>query len=261
MVLPLIAAGVQTALGAGQMIAGGAMRKKAQKQFDANKYEVPGSIKSMLDVVRGVASQRDMPGYDQYLQKIGATTAQGVEAAQRSGQSSSDVLGALSNLYGRQMSQQQDMAIANAQNYQRNQMQLAGALQTMGGYEDQKWNYNVLYPYMQQMTAAGQVAGAGSQNLSGGIGSAMSIGMANSQMQHDEEMYRLFKEDKFGQSNSNVSPEQLRNLGGGYKAPSIASPNRGYPQGYTPGMMKPLGYGGYYDPQTPFITGETNPYQ
>lgn len=247
---------LQSLLGAGQMIQGGIMRKKAQKKFDANQYEIPASVQAMLDVVKNVASQRNMPGYDQYLQRIGSTTAQGVEAAQRSGQSSSDVLGALQGLYGRQMSQQQDMSIANAQNYQRNQMQLANALNTMGGYETQKWNYNVLYPYMQQMTAAGQVSGAGAGNLAGGIESAMSVGMANEQMKNDQRLMDEYMKTKFPTVNANPAQQQLRNLGS-FQASTLAPPVRnqsgtfGYPTMYNLPSLNNDPYGHY--------SGEPNP--
>lgn len=174
--MALIAQGV---LGVGEKIYGGIQRAKAEKEFKKHPYEIPGSVNRMLDVVRGVASQRKLPGQEFAEQQIGATTAQGVEAATRVGRSASDALGALEGLYGRQMQQQQNLALAGAQNWQENQMRYANTLERMGAYEDQKWQYNHLYPYMQKMTAAGEMQMAGNQNIGSGVSGLVSLESAN----------------------------------------------------------------------------------
>lgn len=196
LLVPLIIAGAQGLFGIGQQIFAGSKRRKAQREFDKNKYEIPSGVKSMLDVIRNMATQTKIPGYEQYLQQIQGATSQGVETAQRAGQSSSDVLGALQKLYGKQMDMQTDLAVANAQNYQRNQMQYANALNTMGQYETQKWQYNSLYPYMQQMTAAGQTAQAGNQNIGSALGSGLSLWAANAQMNQTENQFNQWLNQK-----------------------------------------------------------------
>lgn len=196
-----IMAAVQAAGGIAQKISAGAERRKADKFFNKNKYEVPSGVNSMLDIMGNVASQRDLPGGDLIRQRLSATTSQGVETAERVGQSSSDVLGALQGLYSKQMNNQQDMAIASAQNWQRNQLQYANALQTMGQYQTEKWNYNVLYPYMQKMTAAGEMGQAGNENIASGISSGLSVMTANAQMQEDQAKMAEW--------------ERLKGLGGG----------------------------------------------
>lgn len=196
LLVPLIMAGAQLLGGIGQQISAGSQRRKAQREFEKNKYEIPSGVKSMLDVIRNMATQTKMPGYEQYLQQIQGATSQGVETAQRAGQSSSDVLGALQKLYGKQMDMQTDLAVANAQNYQRNQMQYANALNTMGQYETQKWQYNSLYPYMQQMTGAGQMAQAGNQNIGSALSSGLSLWAANAQMEQTQKNFDLWLNGK-----------------------------------------------------------------
>ena len=174
-----ITSAAQILLGVGEKIYGGIQRQKAEREFKKHPYEIPGSVSKMLDVVRGVASQRKLPGQEFAEQQIGATTAQGVEAATRVGRSASDALGALEGLYGRQMQQQQNLALAGAQNWQENQMRYANTLERMGAYEDQKWQYNHLYPYMQKMTAAGEMQMAGNQNIGSGVSGLVSLDYAN----------------------------------------------------------------------------------
>jgi len=174
-----ITSAAQILLGVGEKIYGGIQRQKAEREFKKHPYEIPGSVSKMLDVVRGVASQRKLPGQEFMEQQIGATTAQGVEAATRVGRSASDALGALEGLYGRQMQQQQNLALAGAQNWQENQMRYANTLERMGAYEDQKWQYNTLYPYMQRMTGAGEMQMAGNQNIGSGVSGLVSLESAN----------------------------------------------------------------------------------
>lgn len=177
-----IMAAVQGGLGLMQKGNAAIKRRQAQREFDQNKYQVPAGVKAMLSTIQNVASQTELPGADITRQRLASSTAQGVETAQRTAQSSSDVLGALHNLYRKQMDSQQDLAIAGAQNYQRNQMQYAQALGTLGQYQSQKWMYNTMYPYMQKMTEAGQIAQAGSANLGSAINSGMNIAMADYQL-------------------------------------------------------------------------------
>ena len=48
----------------------------------------------------------------------------------------------------------------------------------MAGYEEKKWQNNVLYPYQQMMGQAGQLSGTANQMISGGIGQVANAGAA-----------------------------------------------------------------------------------
>ena len=191
-----IAAAVQAAIGTGEKISANAKRRKAQKEFEANKYEVPSGIKSMLQVVGGLASQKEIPGSDIVKSQLATSTARGVERSSRVATSTSDVLGSLNQLYSKQMDTQLNLALAGAENYQANRLRYANALQTLGGYETEKWNYNVLYPYMQEMTAAGQMASAGNENIQSAIGSGLSIMSASAEMGKLDADFKAWKDGK-----------------------------------------------------------------
>jgi hypothetical protein len=170
--MPWIAAG-QVGLGLIQQGIGAIQRRKAEKNFD--KYQIPSGVNAMMDVMKSLSTQTELPGSDILRSRQAATTAQGVETAQRTSESGGDVLGLLSEMYGKQLDSAEKMAIQGAEYYAQNRARYANALNTLGGYQTQKWQYNELYPYMQKMTGAGQTAAAGSANISGGIGSAIDI--------------------------------------------------------------------------------------
>ena len=197
MAIPLLAiAAAQAALGAGQQISGAIQRRKAEKEFQ--KYEIPSGVNAMMDVMKTLSSQTEMPGSDLLRSKQDKTTAQAVETSQRTSESGSDVLGMLSSVYAKQLDDAQNMAIKNAQFYEQNKLRLANALETFGGYQTEKWKYNELYPYIQAMTAAGQTSAAGSANISGGIGNLVNVLGSNENMDWMDKNYKNWLDSKMG---------------------------------------------------------------
>lgn len=171
-----IAAGLsalQAGIGGVQSLQAAKTRREAERNFD--KFQVPQGINSMMDLLQGMASQNEIPGADIARQRIATGTARGVEVASRMASSSSDVLGSLHRMYSNQQDRELELAMAGAQQKQQNQMRLAQGMQTLGAYQTQKWQYNELYPYMQKMTEAGQLAAAGSANISGAIQSGVNL--------------------------------------------------------------------------------------
>lgn len=176
--LPLIAAAgisaglglLQTGLGIGKAAKASRTRKKAQSFFEANQYKVPESATAALGVAQRQASGLSLPGESQIRSKLGETTATGVQQARNVGTSSADILGMMSGLYANQQRQETGLGIQAANRYDQNQRYLGQALNDMAGYEDKKWQYNVLYPYQQMMGQAGQLSGQGNQMISSGVG-------------------------------------------------------------------------------------------
>ena len=187
--LPLIAAAgisaglglLQTGIGVGKSIKANKIRKKAQSFFEANQYDVPGSATAALGVAQRQASGLSLPGESQIRAKLGETTATGVQQARNVGTSSADILASMAGLYANQQRQETGLGIQGANRYDQNQRYLGQALNNMAGYEDKKWQYNVLYPYQQMMGQAGQLGGQANQEISGGIGQI--AGAASSFMQ------------------------------------------------------------------------------
>lgn len=193
--LPWVAAG-QAGLGLLQQGYSFLQRRKAEKDFQ--RYEIPSGVNAMMDVMKTLSSQTEMPGSDLLRSKQDKTTAQAVETSQRTSESGSDVLGMLSSVYAKQLDDAQNMAIKNAQFYEQNRLRLANALETFGGYQNEKWKYNELYPYIQKMTAAGQTSAAGSANISGGAGSFIDVMGANENMDWMDKNYKNWLDSKMG---------------------------------------------------------------
>jgi len=161
----------QAAMGVGQQISAGIQRRRARREFD--EYQIPASAKASLDQAKSIASLRGVPGEDIYRSQAQAAAAGGIEAAQRTAQSPTDVLSVLGRVYSGLSQFEGNMAIQGASAYERRQAQLASTLDRFSRLETERWQYNELYPYLQAMGAAGQTAQAGSANISGGMNMAL----------------------------------------------------------------------------------------
>ena len=190
--------GAQTALGVGELIGAGIKRRKAKKNFQP--YQIPDSAKAYLDKATSIASQRGVPGEDIYRNNALDSVSRAVETAGRAAGSSADVLNVLSKVYGQNyMDFEKNMAVSGQQAYQRNQGILNNALQYMAGLEQQRWQYNELYPYMQEMGAAGQMDAAGWGNINNAVNMGMSQYSTNQQIKSQEKMFDEYKKWKLGE--------------------------------------------------------------
>jgi hypothetical protein len=152
------------------------IRNKAQSFFEQNKYQIPEEAKAALGISQRQASGIALPGQDIAEGKLGQSTAQGIQAARQSATTPSQILASVTGLYGQQMANQQNLALQAAQNYQARQSQLQNQLQNMAQYENQKWQYNILAPYQQQLNTAAQLQGMGAQQVNAGIGGIANVG-------------------------------------------------------------------------------------
>lgn len=202
-IMALLSAG-QGILGAGQKIGAKMQRGNAERNFQ--RMEIPSGVNAMMDVMKSLSTQTEVPGADLLRSRQDKTTAQGVETAQRTSESGGDVLGMLSSVYSRQLDSAQNQAIQNAQFYQQNRLRLGNALETLGGYQTEKWKYNELYPYIQKMTAAGQTDAAGSANISGGIGGMINTFGAKANMDWMDENQQNWLDTKMGAYNTTPNP-------------------------------------------------------
>ena len=174
-IAPLIAAGASSLLQAGfgiaDMIKGKKTLNKAQSFYEENKFQIPEGAKAALGVAERQASSMALPGEDILRARLGESTAQGIGTAQQVGTSSSDVLAMLASLSASQMAGEQNIALSGAERYDRNQAGLRDELSRMSDLEQKRWEYNVLYPYQQQLMQAEQYSTRGRQGLSAGLSS------------------------------------------------------------------------------------------
>jgi hypothetical protein len=197
MPLPLIAlAATQAAIGIGQSISAGAKRRRAKREFDP--YEIAASERERVRVAGGIASQREIPGADIIRERVRGATGRGVEAATGVAESSSDVLGVLAGLYGREGEVEKDIGIASAENYQRNQRVYMEALGRMGQLETEKWKYNELYPYVQGMGESAQLEAAGGANIGSAIKSGVSIYGGQQELSQADIAHEQWMSERFG---------------------------------------------------------------
>lgn len=199
----------QGAMGLGQMASSASMRARANRNFD--KFQVPDSINNMLDVVHGLSSQTELPGADIYRNRVKGQLAQGVETSVQAAESSTDVLGAVRDMFKSYSDFEQNMAVKGAEQQRSAKMAELDVLKTIGDYETQEWVYNELYPYMQGMNAAGQVGAAGGANLNSALSSGMSLGMASWDMKQQDKMFEQWKDSILNQAST-----QMNTSNGGY---------------------------------------------
>ena len=156
-------AAVQTALGAGQTVAG--LIKGSKGQTD---YEIPGPVTDQLFLAKQRMTALP-PGYTQGKDNIGISTANAVNAAQQSGNALAGLPSiqaqAASALYGLEKSadEYRDRAFGDytqaSNNYAR--------------YADKKFDYNVASPERDNFREGRHLFGAGLTNINTGLNDFM----------------------------------------------------------------------------------------
>lgn len=161
----------QVGMGITDKIKAAKKQKEAQSFWEKNKYQIPESAKSQLALAERSAAGLRLPGQDIMEENIRTSTAQGVQDAKEAAMSGGDVLGMLSQVYSGQQNQFKQLGLEAAQNYQQRQQYLGSVLGQMAGYEQQKWQYNSLYPYQQMLGQAEAYGNRGAQQINSGLGS------------------------------------------------------------------------------------------
>ena len=161
----------QLGMGIADKIKAAKKQKEAQSFWEKNKYQIPESAKSQLALAERSAAGLRLPGQDIMEENIRTSTAQGVQDAKEAAMTGGDVLGMLSQVYSGQQNQFKQLGLEAAQNYQQRQQYLGSVLGQMAGYEQQKWQYNSLYPYQQMLGQAEAYGNRGAQQINSGLGS------------------------------------------------------------------------------------------
>jgi hypothetical protein len=144
-------------------------------------YEIPQSLKDMLENAKQVASQTQLPGQSLAEEKLSAASAQGITAAKQSGDSPTSTLGTISNIIGSEQSKLRDLAASAATAWQTNQSTLRAAMQSMATEENKQWQYNEYLPYMAAMEKAAALQKSGQENLFAGVSDAVGGAIAYNQ--------------------------------------------------------------------------------
>jgi hypothetical protein len=160
---------------AGGIIGGSVGRKQQQEgqrmiaeaarlsaQYQRPEMQTPEGIQAMTRMAQGQMYQR-MPGATQYENQIQGSTAAGMSAIQDMS-AGSEGIGAIANLYGNQQNQMSNLAIQNANFQQQGQQNYMGALQGLGQWQQQAWQWNKADPYMMAQDKAAQLDQFGRMN-------------------------------------------------------------------------------------------------
>lgn len=173
---PLIMGGIGLAGKIGGGIAAGSIGRKQQKeglsmieaaqQLMQNTHRpemmTPEAINKMVRMAQGQMHQR-LPGATHYEGQIGGATAAGMSAI-KGMSAGSESIGAAADLYGGQMGAMRDLATQGSMYQQQGQQNYMGALQNLGQWEQQAWQWNEADPYMMAMQRASQLEQYGRMN-------------------------------------------------------------------------------------------------
>lgn len=195
-IIGAIAGGVaglaQVGMGIADRIKGKRKLKEAESFYEQRKFKIPPAAKAALGVAERQAQGVRLPGEDIRRAQMQQATATGVGAAQQAATSSSDVLSVLGGLYGQQQMGEQQLGLAGAERFDRNQAMLQSELGRMANLEREKWQYNTLYPYQQMLGQAEAYQTRGAGGIGAGLGTIGETAGGFMQQQSAEAQYNQF---------------------------------------------------------------------
>lgn len=164
-ILGNVAAGIQgSRMGKKQMEYGRNMLNEGRAMSAAWKrpdMNTPEAYQMMVDMAKGRMYQR-LPGANMYENQIGQATASGVNALKEMG-TGAEAYGGIAGLYGNDMAARRNLAIQDARYRDNAQTGYMGALQGLGNWQQQAWQWNEANPYLMAQEKAAQLESAGRQ--------------------------------------------------------------------------------------------------
>ena len=170
-----IGAGIQgSRMGKKQMELGQGMIDEGQAMSANNlrpEMMTPQAIQMMMSMAKGRQYQ-DLPGMTAMQNQIGKATAGGVKAMERMG-TGAEAFGGIADLYSNQMDAEANLGIQGAQYRDDNQRDYMGALEGLGDWQQQAWNWNEADPYLMAQNKAAALETAGRQGQWEGLKNKM----------------------------------------------------------------------------------------
>lgn len=185
-VAPLIIGGIQAGIGAIQRRASKRRREKAMEALD---YDIPSGITEQVQLAKERASRTGLPGEDVTRSRVDSDIAEAVSKGETVSQTSSDVLGMYSDLYGKKMDINQNILEKGAQYKSSNELDLMKSMGLMAEAENQQFYYNRMVPFLSNMGMAGQESAGGAANIAGGLQTAYSGWMDNFMADQYKDIY------------------------------------------------------------------------
>lgn len=140
---------VGTELGNKQAGLGRDMRKEGaelSERFPRPDMDTPEAYQSMMRMAKGRMHQR-MPGAQEYENQINESTASGLNALKEMG-TGAEAYGGVAELYGKSMGLNRDLKIDEARYRDEAKLGYMGALEGLGNWQRQSWQWNEAEPYL-----------------------------------------------------------------------------------------------------------------
>jgi hypothetical protein len=162
-------------LSAGQSVYGMIQEGKARKELKnlkAPEYQVQPEAYKALGIAQGLASNRNMPGQQDMIESIDRGIGNAVRDIGRSGGSAADRMAAITAAYAEGSNQKGAIGIQAQQQYLQNLGNLQNAYGQMVNEKDKVFA-SQQQNYQQKLQSLQTMAGAGVQNIAGGIQSGV----------------------------------------------------------------------------------------
>lgn len=135
---------------------------RLSSSFERPELKTPEAINAMMRMARGGMYKR-MPGASMYENQIAGATAAGLSAIEDMSVGSEGI-GAIADLYGKQMGATADLAIAEEASRREAEGGYMSALEGLGDWQQMAWQWNAADPYMMAQQKASQLEAFGRMN-------------------------------------------------------------------------------------------------
>jgi hypothetical protein len=133
-------------------------------------FEIPDAAKEKLGISRSIVGNRNMPGYDEALDKIDNQTNRMIGDVKAAGGNMQDIMAAMASANVGAGMAKRDLDIANSKNYLGSLQNLQGQLGDYASYENMK-QQDEMKKYNDEMARRASLDTARQQNMQNAIGS------------------------------------------------------------------------------------------
>lgn len=151
--MSLISAVPSAAQGITALLQGRKANQLSEGLVDPN-YQIPGEYGQVLGNARSLASQKYMSGYGDLQEQVAQNTAGATSDILNAATSSSDALGAITQLQRNNNNTQSQIGFQNSQSLEGRQGDLRQALAMMGGQREKQFQLNVQDRFNRDAAAA-----------------------------------------------------------------------------------------------------------
>ena len=168
MTIMLIASAAQAVLPA---IQAGKQKKQLENLPDVSRpdFQIPEASKEQLGIARSIASNRNMPGYDEALDKIDNQTNRAIGDVKAAGGNMQDIMAAMASANAGASMQKRDLDITNSRSYLGSLQNLQTQLGQYANQENLK-QQDEMKKYTDEMSRRSALDTARQQNIQNAVG-------------------------------------------------------------------------------------------